>query len=159
MIELKDLTEEVAIAAAGWRNDSPESCRTDKPSTVESQKDWFSKLNYRSDMVYWTVESNGIPVGIGGLTGITDWCAEISIVIDPTARGKGIGKTAVDLILEAGFGMGLKVIYGEVYKCSPAMTFWHHILEKYSPKWSWLPNRKMFQGEIYDSEYFSIGGL
>lgn len=156
MIELTPLTEEVAIAAAEWRNYSPESCRTDKPSTVDTQKAWFARLEDSKDRVYWTVESDGIPVGIGGLTSLTDWSGEISIVLDPKARGKGIGKAAVDLLIEAGLGMGLKVIYGEVYKCNPALHFWHHILEKYSPKWSWLPNRKMFQGDIYDSEYFSI---
>ena len=156
MIELTSLTEEVAIAAAEWRNYSPESCRTDKPSTPGGQMAWFSRLGTIEDMVYWTIENDGIPVGIGGLTSLNDWSGEISIVLDPQARGKGIGKSAVDLLIDAGLGMGLKVIYGECYKCSPALPFWHHILEKYSPMWSWLPNRKVFQGEIYDSEYFSI---
>jgi RimJ/RimL family protein N-acetyltransferase len=104
-------------------------------------------------------------VGFGGLTYI-QWenrLAEISLIIDPAMRGHGIGEKAVDLILDKAFNyMNLQTVCGECYQCNTeGIKFWKKIADqgRYSINgWVFLPNRKFWDGEYYDSLYFSIDG-
>ena len=112
-------------------------------------------------------------IGMGGITNI-DWInriGEISLIIDPERRSKfrgegrgedkGKGTEAVVLLLDQAFNyLNLQTVYGECYRCNPAWEFWQKVTEKYcgSAKTGYLdlPNRKYWQGEYYDSLYFSI---
>jgi len=156
MIDLVPITEQIAIMAADWRNANPEACRTPVFSTKDSQRDWFRSLKYKPHK-YWAVMAGPQAVGIAGLTHVTDWSGEISLVLNPAKRGHGYGRAAAEALIGQGFDiMELFVIYGETYLCAPSNPFWHHILANYNPRWVRLPNRKLWQGKLYDSDYFSI---
>jgi len=97
-------------------------------------------------------------IGMGGLTNI-EWengCAEISLIINPEYRGKGYGRKAVDLLLDEAFkSMRLYSVYGEVYDCGNR-DFWYKIVEERSGYITNLVDRKMYNGKIYDSMWFSV---
>jgi hypothetical protein len=98
---------------------------------------------------------------MGGLTYI-QWenrIAEISLILSPAVRSKGLGEQAVDLLLAEGFDrMGLKTIFGECYYCNDAHEFWLKITEGFGGYITRLPNRKFWAGQFWDSLYFSIDG-
>ena len=159
MILLHDLTKEVAIEAAAWRNASPESCRTPKPSTPEGQAEWFDRLPSLPHK-YFQISYEDEIVGIGGMTYIcpVNNTAEISIVLNPQRRGDGFGREAVNAILRFGFdALNIDVIYGECYLCSKSIGFWLKVLSSENDvRWSILPDRKFWRGRYWDSLYFSI---
>jgi RimJ/RimL family protein N-acetyltransferase len=157
MISLEPLTEEVAVKAAKWRAKNPEACRTPYEISDGQQREWFSKLPFSKNR-YWSVVSK-VPVGMVGLTDISmeNRCAEISIVMDPTKRGKGFGKQAVDALLDMAFNrMNLHYVYGECYVCACNLDFWDKALMDYPVEWRELPIRKYWNGEYFGSYYFSI---
>jgi RimJ/RimL family protein N-acetyltransferase len=90
-----------------------------------------------------------------GLTNITKRDAEISLMIDPAVRAKGLGTQALKLLLQKGFEE-VEVLYGEVYYCNTALEFWKKVLKGDNVRWSTLPDRKYFSGRWWDSLYFSI---
>ena len=156
MITLQPLTTDVALAAAEWRNRSIESCRTPEGSTVETQTNWYEHLDPKRHR-YWSVYEGSTAVGLAGLTNIS-WenrSAEISIVLDPARRGKGMGKEAIEALMDHGFNrMNLDVIYGECYHCSPALPFWKKVMA--SATWVTLPDRKYWNGKYWNADYFSV---
>ena len=98
-------------------------------------------------------------LGMGGITNI-QWenrIGEISLIIDPEKRGKGVGKEVVHVLLEQAFlGMGLKTVFGECYMCNEAWHFWKKVKTRYSGLETILPNRKFWNGIFYDGYYFSL---
>lgn len=146
-----------------WRNLCPETLRTPYPLTKEQQEEFYQMRVCNSDSPhrYWAIvePDDGDFIGMGGLTYIS-WpnrIAEISLILDPIQRGKGLGEQAVDLLLEQGFDrMGLKSIYGECYLTHDGWNFWAKIIDKYQAYATKLPNRKFHQGRFFDSMYFSI---
>ena len=99
-------------------------------------------------------------IGMGGLNNI-EWensTAEISLIINPDYRGKGYGMKSVDLLFKEGFSnMGLYSVYGEVYECGNK-GFWEKVVDKYDGYKTMLPNRKLHNGIMYDSMWFSVKG-
>jgi RimJ/RimL family protein N-acetyltransferase len=157
MITLEPLTEDVAVMATEWRNASMDALRTLTPSTFESQRSFFYGLKDSPHKYFSIVVNDAVPVGMTGLTYLTEWSGEVSLLINPRRRGCGFGKAAVDALITHGFDiMDLKVIYGETYRCAESNPFWHHVLERYSPRWVTLPDRRLWKGQLYDSDYFSI---
>jgi RimJ/RimL family protein N-acetyltransferase len=162
MISLQPITQFGCELARQWRNRTPEALRTPFPLTTIQQEGFFNNLqNRNSPNRYWQVEDTEVvnPVGLVGLTNI-EWengNSEISLIVDPDARGKGIGSEAVSLILAEGFdNMRLHCIYGEVYFSNPNSPFWEKVANKYGGYKTFLPDRKYWDGRHWDSLYFSI---
>jgi RimJ/RimL family protein N-acetyltransferase len=76
----------------------------------------------------------------------------------PGYRGKGYGAAAVDEILREAFDtLNLDTVYGEVYNCNDAgYSFWSGIIDRYGAYKTMLPDRKFWDGRLWNSIYFSI---
>jgi RimJ/RimL family protein N-acetyltransferase len=135
-----------------WRNapDVLPMLRTKEPLTEEQQAAFYRDVvcnpdsNHRYYALDWqpptidvTTFMDEVPkwhtpppvfVGLGGLTYLDRIpCeAEISLLLGPQWRGRGLGTAAVDaLLVEAFYGpLALKAVCGECYKQSPALHFW-----------------------------------
>ena len=159
-MELKAPTRQDVERVRLWRNAALETLRTPYPLTEEMQLNFYELINSReSPHRYWSIYDNHELIGFGGLTNI-EWengLAEISLIIGATFRGKGLGRRAVNLILDTGFGnMGLKTIYGECYECNPAVDFWGSITKEHGGYITTIPRRKLWQGQLYDALHFSM---
>jgi len=83
--------------------------------------------------------------------------AEISIILSPENRGQGYGKEAIDMLLDKGFNqLGLRQIWGEYFHCNPAKEFWQKIIKKYHAYNVEHKCIKFWNGEYWNSTYFSI---
>lgn len=163
-MKLEALTRENCELVRQWRNQSPAGLRTAYLLTREMQDRFYETIvcNPNTPYRYWALVENGVFVGMGGLINI-QWenrLAEISLLIDPARQGKGFGGQAVDLLLGQAFNyLNLQTVWGEVYKCnSDGVTFWAKIVDKYRalPTYLLLKNRKYWDGQYWDSVYFSI---
>lgn len=175
MIQLKALSKDDLEKVRGWRNEVPETLRTPFYLTREMQEEYYKNVicNRNSNTRYWGIwkgERDLIGegerfhdfklVGYGGLENII-WeygAAELSIIIAPDKRLKGIGKTSVGMILDKAFNfLRLNMVYGECYECAN-VGFW----EKYckSDKRCFhttvLPRQKYYEGRYWDSFRFAF---
>ena len=148
---------ENAGLVAGWRNDARNTLRTTGFCTIDLQESFIENLDPKVNR-YFAFYDGGDLVAFGGLTDI-QWenrMAEISLIVDPDLVKSGIGSDAVDMLLEEAFNkMNLKTVFGECYKSNSAVDFWFRLTEKYEGYTTILPNRKYWNGEFYDSLYFS----
>lgn len=167
-LSLEPVTRDGCELARRWRNEVLGTLRTPFPLTAEQQEAFYQSLQDRNCLHrYWEVGKefrvNERPlydmVGLVGLTNI-DWyngCAEISLIISPNHRGKGIGKEAVRLVLEQAFMyMRMHQVYGEVYFSNPGIDFWRKVVKEYGGYSTTLPDRKWWDGKWWDSLYFAI---
>lgn len=159
-MELKPPTRADVERVRQWRNNALETLRTPYLLSEEMQSNFYESLNNRnSPHRYWSIYDNNELIGFGGLTNI-EWengLAEISLILGSTFRGKGLGRRAVNLILDTGFGcMGLKTIYGECYECNSAVDFWGAVTKEHGGYITTIPRRKLWQGQLYDALHFSI---
>ena len=159
-MELKAPTWQDVERVRHWRNNALETLRTPYLISEDMQSNFYDSLqNRESRNRYWSIYDNDELIGFGGLTGI-EWengLAEISLIMGAKYRGKGLGRRAVALILDTGFGnMGLKTIYGECYECNTAVDFWGAITKEHGGYITTIPRRKMWQGQLYDAVHFSI---
>lgn len=155
-----------------WRNHEMECWRTPFMLTKEMQEDFYKRCCDRnSPHRYWAIVDDSVEaknknfplIGMGGITYI-QWenrIGEITLIIDPEKRNDGIGKQAVDLLLDQGFNyLNLRTVFGEVYACNDAVSFWKEITDKYTKtnftNWLMLRNRKYWSGVYYSGFYFSI---
>ena len=140
-----------------WRNDARGTLRTTGFCTIDIQEKFIENLDPKSDR-YFSFYDGGDLVAFGGLTYI-QWenrLAEISLIVDPDLQKSGFGSDAVDMLLEEAFNkMNLKTVFGECYKSNSAVDFWFRLAEKYEGYTTLLKNRKYWNGEFYDSLYFS----
>ena len=159
-MELKAPTRQDVERVRHWRNAALETLRTPYLISEEMQANFYDSLqNRESRNRYWSIYDNDELIGFGGLTGI-EWengLAEISLIMGAKYRGKGLGRRAVNLILDTGFGnLGLKTIYGECYECNSAVDFWGAITLEHGGYITTIPRRKMWQGQLYDALHFSM---
>ena len=159
-MELKAPTRQDVERVRHWRNNALETLRTPYLISEDMQANFYDSLqNRESRNRYWSIYDNDELIGFGGLTGI-EWengLAEISLIMGAKYRGKGLGRRAVALIFDAGFGnMGLKTIYGECYECNSAVDFWGAVTKEHGGYITTIPRRKMWQGQLYDALHFSI---
>ena len=159
-MELKAPTRQDVERVRHWRNNALETLRTPYLISEEMQANFYDSLqNRESRNRYWSIYDNDELIGFGGLTGI-EWengLAEISLIMGAKYRGKGLGRRAVALILDTGFGnMGLKTIYGECYECNSAVDFWGAITKDHGGYITTIPLRKLWQGQLYDALHFSM---
>lgn len=162
MIYLDCLSLEDVQKYRKWRNQLKGIYRTPFKITGGMQEDWyFNTVNNRnSNNRYFAIKQKGGEfIGVGGITDI-QWengIGEIALTLGPDFQQKGYGENAVDLLLTEAFNdMRLQNIYGECYKCNPALKFWKKMISKYGGYQTVLPARKYFNGQFWDSVYFSF---
>lgn len=161
-VELKDV-EKIRI----WRNENLQALRTPFLLTKEMQEDFYNNIisNRTSNNRFWAIRNDSAKWSFLGMIGIVniEWensIGEISILIDPSERGKGIGKKSIEMLLNQGFNfLNLSNIYGECYKCNESHIFWEKICNKYNAYVTILPAKKYYNGEYYDSMYFNFNYL
>ena len=143
------------------RNEARESLRTTSMTNPSKQVSWYESLDPNVHR-YWGIREDRENVwrAFGGLTYIS-WenrSAEISLIVLPGSLRQGFGTASVSLLLSEGFSkMGLAVIYGEVYGCNRGgCLFWESVTKKHTTSTVILPDRKLWNGQLYDSTYFSI---
>ena len=168
-MKLEALTLDQCQKVRLWRNECLETLKTPYALTEQQQVEFYRDVvcNRNSphryfaiartvdDPIQGVVPESGF-IGMGGITNI-QWenrIGEISLIIDPERRDKGDGQKATDLLLDQAFNyLNLNTVFGECYKSNPAWTFWQMLSNADITD---LPNRKYWQGEYYDSLYFSI---
>ncbi len=163
---LKVLSYEDVEQVRKWRNETLESLRTPFLLTAEMQEQFYADVicNRTSNARFWGiwVTDRGIEkfVGMCGLENI-QWengGAEISIMLNPVHHGKGHGKQAIEMLLDKAFDqLRLNRVWGECYECNKAVDFWKKIVEDYNGYYTRLPETKFYDGQYWDSIYFSIG--
>jgi RimJ/RimL family protein N-acetyltransferase len=147
-----------------WRNESLGALRTSFPLTKEQQEDWYRNeiCNRNSRTRFWAIEEE-VPIpyqglcGYGGIENI-QWenrIGEISLLVAPEARGHRIGIVYSEEILKQAFDfLNLNTVYAECFMSNPAIKFWDKVFEGgYN---TILPKRKYWNGEYYDSMYYSM---
>lgn len=155
------MTRENAEQVRKWRNLDIDMYRTPFMLTEEMQSDFYDDVicDRHAPHRFWAVIVDDIFSGMVGLVNISleNRSAELSVVIDPEVRGQGCGRRAMALLLDEGFyRLNLDNIYGECYKCSPAMGFWLRLCEERGVKMYDLPRRKYVSGIYWDSIYFNF---
>jgi hypothetical protein len=123
------------------------------------QYKWWWKVSHEKPCTHWAIYDNNEFIGQGEISNIIPeyGIGEIGLIIDPKKRGKGRGREAVYNILRIGFlELNLYTIFGEVYHCNAARTFWESIYKDMGGTMTILPCRKHWRSQYYDSTYFSI---
>jgi RimJ/RimL family protein N-acetyltransferase len=112
----------------GWAND-PDIMRLmnrQRPVSASEHEAWFESIRQRDDCAFFAVETSEPAVHVGN---VWLWAieprhhkAELRIVIgEPSARGKGVGTEAIELLCRHGFErLGLHRIYAHVLAINPA---------------------------------------
>lgn len=158
-MRLRDVSYEECQIVRLWRNESIDHYRTPYYLTEFMQDDFYANTicNRFGNSRFYAVDSGGF-VGMVGLVGI-QWenrLAEISIVIDPNKRGRGVGRESIDKLLQEGFlRLNLENIFAEVYLCNDALKFWEKIGEG-KASFHHLPYRKYLNGNYYGSYYINF---
>lgn len=167
-LRLDALTPEDVEQARIWRN-APEvrkGLRTPFLLTHAMQAEFFfgTVCSRTAHHRYWAVRGavDEHPDRIVAMTGLTDiqWengLAEISLLTMPDRTGQGIGSETVKLVLAEAFGaMRLLTVFGECYMNNPAVSFWERIVKDYGGSATTLPRRKFWDGQLWDSYYFTL---
>lgn len=162
---LDALTEADCIEMQGVRNEEAvrSGLRTPYLATKESQQKFYREIvcNPSSPHRYYAIRTNdasGKAVGMVGLTAISweNGHAEISLVVTDGFRGQGVGRAAVDLVLEEAFKrMRLVTVFGECYENNTALAWWMKLVEAWPDAgWTTVPRRKFWAGKLYSSTFF-----
>lgn len=156
-MKFKALTQEQCELVRQWRNEDISIYRTPFLITKAMQEDFYNNIicNRNSNHRYWAIWKNEF-MGMIGLTDISleNRNAEISIVIDPQQQHKGLGRQAIDMLLDKAFNeLNLNSIFAECYEYNSAINFWNKISEKYQIEVTRLPMRKFYKG-LYFASYF-----
>lgn len=161
MLELKPLTHGQCLSVVDWRNEDISLLRTPFFLTREMQSEFYQNVvcDRKSNHRFFAIFNDYEFVGMGGITNI-EWensIGEISIILSPQSRGKGVGRQAVLALIDMAHNkLNLKTLFGECYFCSPYYDFWLKICNELSAPKTTLKNRKYWDGEYYDSLYFSF---
>jgi len=150
-----------------WRatSDVRLGLRTPYMLTHEMQQQFYESVicDRNAAHRYWSVyeDHGGSMKAFVGLTDISweNGHAEISLLVDPLASGKGVGREAVRLVLEEAFErMRLVTVFGECYEHNPAWAFWKRMLERFTEcadeSRALVPGRKMWGGELHGGWIF-----
>lgn len=117
-ISLREITAaDTALVVKLRNNEDVRKCFTNSAAiTTEGHERFLQKyfLPNNNDELY-IVEYGGSPAGMISLYNFEDGKAEWGrIMIDPSFQGKGIGKTALQLIIERARMLGIKTLYCHV---------------------------------------------
>lgn len=144
-----------------WRLAVPVGLRTPFLMTVEMQRAFYDHVvcNRDSPHRYYAVRQDFELVAQAGLVDIQheNGLAEISLITDPNRRRQGIGRATVQLVLREAFeNLRLLTVIGEVYTANPALVFWQAIVLQHGGNGVFLPRRKFWLGQLWDSWSFTI---
>lgn len=162
---LDSLTIEDCEMIRQWRNKDISHLRTPFFLTKEMQIEFYNNVicNRESNCRFWALrKKEGIHAGFLGMIGLVNISnenrsGEISIILHQIVRGKGYGKTAIDLLLKEGFNsLNLENIFGECYENSEYVGFWEKYCKAKKVEVYPLPRRKYYNGQYYDSIYFNF---
>ena len=126
-----------------WRNDPAVLPMLRTGYKTEEQQAAFYRdviCNPDSKHQYYALEMTQRFIGMGGLTYL-DWDkkqGEISLIIGPEFRDKGVGTAAVDALLEQAKTIGLESVIGECY-AQGHQSFWMKQIAKRPAllRWEW----------------------
>jgi RimJ/RimL family protein N-acetyltransferase len=157
---MKVLSMEDAEVVREWRNTVSETLRTPHPLSFEQQQQYYKDVicDRRSTTRYFGFWDDETFIGYGGIENIIFeyGIGEISLIVNPNEREKGYGRQIVNLILSHAFNsLGLKTVFGECYLCAN-IDFWTKIINERKAYHTFLPRRKFYNGQLWDSIYFSF---
>ncbi len=126
------------------------------PVSVESRKEWFQR--HTSDKrPLWVVEEQGKIIGWLGFQPFHsriayDATAEISLYLDESVRGRGLGRQILDFAWEAAPGLGIETIIGLIFEHNiPSIR----LFEKAGyEEWGFLPGVANLDGVKRGLKYF-----
>lgn len=131
-IPLVSLGPDIPKQAREWRN-TPEIrkwCRQYSLISEDNQSDWLNDLIDDRSIKMFSIDVEGRPVGVCGLTSIdrVNQRAEFSMYIAPKEQRKGYGKKALILLMMHGFNdQNLNRIWGESFDGNPAMILFKEL--------------------------------
>lgn len=145
-----------------WRNAHPAGLRTPYLLTERMQRTFYERVisDRAAPHRYWAVRQGGELVAMVGLTDIAweNGHAEISLVVQPHAQQRGVGKESVRLVLQQAFDhMRLLTVFGECYaNNATGLAFWQRMLHAYGAADAFveLPRRKYRDGKLHGSVVF-----
>ncbi|MCD8539599.1 MAG: N-acetyltransferase family protein [Leadbetterella sp.] len=125
------------------------------PVSVESRKEWFSRHTPKRPL--WVVEEHGKTIGWLGFQPFHsriayDGTAEISLYLDESVRGLGLGRQVLDFASETASGLGIETLIGLIFEHNiPSIR----LFEKagYS-EWGFLPGVANLDGVRRGLKYF-----
>src|SRR5436305_1500377 len=97
MVDLRAATADDELLILRWRNEA--SVRAASFDTAEISREqhhvWFARMLSDPNCTLFIIEEDGSPIGQVRLDRAGPDVAEVSIALDPDARGKGIGREAL----------------------------------------------------------------
>jgi L-amino acid N-acyltransferase YncA len=121
-----------------------------EPVTVESKQPWFEE-HTPNKRPLWIIENENKEI-IGWISFQSfygrpayDATAEISIYLDASQRGKGLGKQVLQYCLTTAPQLGIKTLVGFIFAHNePSLKLFTHLGFK---EWGNLPNIALLDGE------------
>lgn len=118
--------------------------------SVESRQKWFEEHN-PSKRPLWVIEDNSNQI-IGWVSFQSfygrpayDATVELSIYLDETQRGKGLGKQILQYCLDRAPGFGIKTLLGFIFSHNePSLKLFRHFGFE---DWATLPNIALLDGQ------------
>lgn len=121
-----------------------------EPVSVESRQKWFDEHN-TTNRPLWVIENNSNQI-IGWVSFQSfygrpayDATVEISIYLDETQRGKGIGKQVLQYCLDKSPNFGVKTLLGFIFAHNePSLKLFRYFGFE---DWATLPNIALLDGQ------------
>lgn len=121
-----------------------------EPVSVESRQKWFDEHN-TTNRPLWVIENNANQI-IGWVSFQSfygrpayDATVEISIYLDETQRGKGLGKQVLRYCLDKSPNFGVKTLLGFIFSHNePSLKLFRHFGFE---DWATLPNIALLDGQ------------
>lgn len=113
-----------------------------EPVSVESRNNWFYEHNAKHRPL-WILEMEDKTVGCLSFQSFYgrpayNATAEISIYLDPSIRGMGLGKTALEHAIKEAPSLGIKTLLGFIFSHNePSLKLFRHFDFE---EWANLPN-------------------
>lgn len=133
------LTLEECQLVREWRNDPKvlPMLRTGYKTEEEQVRFYLDVIcGPESEHRYYAIEDEHLFVGMGGLTylGRVPGEGEISLIVGPMFRSKGIGEQAVRGLVDEGFSaLSLSRVIGQCYAANPAREWWASVVGRVYP--------------------------
>lgn len=123
MISLRPhIREDVPLRIKWLNNKNANTFLTDNPTHVtdsKEQNEWFDRYEADANKRFYTILADETPIGFTGISNINtnNRSASVFIVIgEDDFRGKGNGKTILDLLLTEGRKIGVETFALNVFK-------------------------------------------
>jgi predicted acetyltransferase len=160
-MEFRALSYQEVEMVRQWRQAVPQALRTPRSLTYEQQQDFYQNVvcNRDANAYYWGIWYDEELIGQAGIESIewTNRRGEISLLLNPELRQKGLGSAAVDILLHKGFlELNLDSVYGECYTCNPAKDFWLKMVRFFDGESTYIPYTKYWNGVYYKSLWFNF---